>query len=194
MPVVRSRPSFSLPEALLSAYATNQEITDYLLEQLDDDAWRAEAPSGKGRTIAAIVAHMHNVRLMLLKMSKAKRVPPQLDRFKVTKAQARKGLQSSYEAMAELLSDALDEGGRVAGIHREVAGLYTQLVNHDAHHRGQICMQARLAGYPLSQDAQLGLWDWSRRAKAAVPATRPKKLARSKNGSRGRAVTEFVRG
>lgn len=177
MALMRARKPFSLTEGLLAAYATNQRITDYLLENLDEEAWRADPPGGKGRKIAAIAAHMHNVRLMLLKMAKAKRLPAQLDRFKVTRAEARKGLQASHDAMAELLASALEESeGRVpGGVHREAAGLFTQLVNHDAHHRGQICMQARLVGHPLTQEAHLGMWDWSKRAeertvKVAKPA------------------------
>lgn len=43
---------------------------------------------GKGRTIAAIVAHMHNVRVMWLKAVKAAEIPGQLDRSTVTPAQA----------------------------------------------------------------------------------------------------------
>ena len=179
MALLRARTPFSLTEGLLAAYATNQRITDYLLENLDEEAWRADPPGGKGRTIAAIVAHMHNVRLMLLKMAKAKRLPAQLDRFKVTKVQARKGLQASHDSMAELLASALEEGeGRVpGGVHREAAGLFTQLVNHEAHHRGQICTQARLVGHPLTQEAHLGMWDWSKRANERVMKAPPKERA-----------------
>ncbi len=190
MALMRARKPFSLTEGLLAAYATNQRITDYVLENLDEEAWRADPPGGKGRKIAAIAAHMHNVRLMLLKMAKAKRLPAQLDRFKVTRTEARKGLQASHDAMAELLASALEESeGRVpGGVHREAAGLFTQLVNHDAHHRGQICMQARLVGHPLTQEAHLGMWDWSKRAQEhPVKAAKPAVKAAVKAAPRSRA-------
>ena len=58
---------FVLADALLAAYATNDRINQYLLENLPNEAWRAEPPDGKGRTIADIVAHIHNVRVMWLK-------------------------------------------------------------------------------------------------------------------------------
>ena len=50
-----------LPEALLNAFSTNDRINHYLIGNLPPEAWNAKPADGKGRTIAAIVAHMHNV-------------------------------------------------------------------------------------------------------------------------------------
>jgi hypothetical protein len=47
------------PGALLNAFNINNRINRYLIENLPPDAWRAKPADGKGRTIAAIVAHMH---------------------------------------------------------------------------------------------------------------------------------------
>src|SRR5215211_5649945 len=68
-------PMLPLPEALLRAFDTNDRINQYLLESLSDAAWTAHPPGGKGRTIAAIAAHMHNVRVMWLKAAKWADVP-----------------------------------------------------------------------------------------------------------------------
>ena len=59
--------SANLPNALLNAFNTNNRINLYLIENLPAEAWNAKTPDGKGRTVAAIVAHMHNVRVMWLK-------------------------------------------------------------------------------------------------------------------------------
>jgi len=59
----------ALPQALLTAYDTNDRINQFMIENLSAEAWRAEPPQGKGRGIAAIVAHMHNVRVMWLKVA-----------------------------------------------------------------------------------------------------------------------------
>ncbi len=69
-------------EALLQAYATDNRTTEFLLEQIGDEAWRTKPPAG--RSIAAIVAHMHNVRVRWLKAARAETVPAQLDRHTVT--------------------------------------------------------------------------------------------------------------
>jgi uncharacterized damage-inducible protein DinB len=36
------------------------------------------------------------------------------------------------------------------------------MVAHEAHHRGQVCMQAHQLGHPLSEDVGSGLWSWER--------------------------------
>lgn len=76
----KSSAPLDLKQALLESYAVNQRIHQYLLENLPDPAWIAEPPNGKGRTIAAIAAHMHNVRLMwLATAAKEKPMPAKLD-------------------------------------------------------------------------------------------------------------------
>jgi len=156
--------SFSLSHALLNAFDTNDKINQYLLENLPAAAWRAEPPDGKGRTIAAIVAHMHNVRVMWLKAAaKETKIPEQLDRTKVTPTQASKGLEQSRSALAAVLKSALENGGRVKGFKPDVAGFFGYLIAHDAHHRGQICMLARQIGHPLPQKAMFGMWEWGTR-------------------------------
>lgn len=77
-----------IPVALLNAFNTNDRINHYLIDSLPPAAWKAKPMDGKGRTIAAIVAHMHNVRVMWLKAVKAAEIPGQLDRSTVTPAQA----------------------------------------------------------------------------------------------------------
>jgi uncharacterized damage-inducible protein DinB len=158
--------TFSLPAALLAAFDTNDRINQYLLENLPAAAWRAELPDGKGRTIAAIVAHIHNVRVMWLKAAaKGSKIPEQLDRHSVTGAQAAKALHQSREALAAVLKNALESDGRVKGFKPDAAGFFGYLVAHDAHHRGQICMLARQLGHPLPQKAMFGMWEWGTRSK-----------------------------
>src|SRR5271166_4360403 len=138
---------FVLSEALLSAFDTNDRINQYLLDSLPAEAWRAEPPGNKGRDVAGVVAHMHNVRVMWLKATKGKlKVPEQLDRFTVTPAQAKKALESSRAALRAVLQTALEGDGRIKGFRPEVAGFFAYLIAHDAHHRGQIAMLARQTG------------------------------------------------
>jgi uncharacterized damage-inducible protein DinB len=153
-----------LPTALLSAFDTNNRINLYLIESIAQEAWKAKPPDGKGRTISAIVAHMHNVRVMWLKVSaKGTEIPEQLDRATVTPTQARKALEESRQALSGLLSRALASDGRIKGFRPDVAGFLGYLISHDAHHRGQIAMLARQVGYPLPQKVTFGMWEWGSR-------------------------------
>ena len=139
---------FVLAEALLSAFDTNDRINQYLLDNLPAEAWRAEPPGKKGRDVAGVVAHMHNVRVMWLKATKGK-VPEQLDRFTVTPALAKRALESSRAALHEVLQQSLEGDGRIKGFRPDVAGFFGYLIAHDAHHRGQITMLARQSGYAI---------------------------------------------
>ena len=146
-----------LPEAL------HDRINHYMIDNLPQEAWTAKPPDGKGRIIAAIVAHMHNVRVMWLKASKAADIPEQLDRYAVTPEQAVRALEASRQALLAVMSSALETDGRVRGFRPDVAGFFGYLIAHDAHHRGQIAMLARQMGHPLPQKAMFGMWEWGSR-------------------------------
>lgn len=159
--------AFSLVQSLLLAFDTNDRINQYLLENLPAAAWRAEPPDGKGRSIAAIVAHMHNVRVMWLKAAaKESKIPEQLDRTNVTQPAAAKAFEQSRSALSAVLRAALEGDGHVKGFRPDAAGFFGYLIAHDAHHRGQICMLARQVGQPLPQKAMFGMWEWGTRGKA----------------------------
>lgn len=152
-----------IPVALLNAFNTNNRINQYLIDNLPPAAWKAKPVEGKGRTIAAIVAHMHNVRVMWLKAAKAEEIPAQLDRATVTSSQALRALEQSRLALSVVISGALESDGRVRSFRPDVAGFLAYLIAHDAHHRGQITMLARQLGHPLPQKAMFGMWEWGSR-------------------------------
>jgi uncharacterized damage-inducible protein DinB len=154
---------FDLTSAMLYAFDTNEKVNQFMLDQMPTDAWRSDPPTGKGRTIAAIVAHMHNVRVMWLKAAaKGSKIPGQLERDKVTIAGARKGLAESHAALRTLIEASLKSDGRIKGFKPDVGSFLGYLFAHDAHHRGQAMMLARQTGHPLPQSAQFGMWEWGK--------------------------------
>jgi uncharacterized damage-inducible protein DinB len=158
---------FDIKQSLLQSYAVNERITEYLLENLPDAVWNAEPPGGKGRTIAAITAHMHNVRHMwLVAAAKGKPLPDKLDRATVTKEEAMRVLAESAKCCARLLEQSLGHPeGKVKGFRPDIVGMFAYLISHDAHHRGQICALARELGYTLPKPATFGMWEWGTRWK-----------------------------
>jgi uncharacterized damage-inducible protein DinB len=154
----------SLPTALLNAFNTNNRINHYLIDHLPAAAWNASPPKGKGRTIQAIVAHMHNVRVMwLTSAAKGSKIPNQLDRAKVTAPQALRAMEQSREALSVVLGRAITADGHVKGFRPDAIGFLAYLIAHDAHHRGQIAMLARQVGHPLPQKVMFGMWEWNSR-------------------------------
>jgi uncharacterized damage-inducible protein DinB len=158
-----AKPSFEPINALLAAFATNQRINLYLIENIPDDAWRATPAGGKGRDIASIVAHIHSVRLMWLKAAaKDIDLPAKLE-GDFTKKDAAAALDASYQALHALIAASLRSDGRIKSFKPDVAGFLGYLFAHDAHHRGQIAMLARQVGHPLPQKAMFGMWEWGTR-------------------------------
>ena len=48
---------------------------------------------------------------------------------------------------------------------RRRPGTHGQAPVHDGHHRGQILLQARLLGHPITIDTMSGMWLWTARAR-----------------------------
>jgi uncharacterized damage-inducible protein DinB len=154
---------YDLKTSLIAAFATNNRINLYLIENLAPKAWLAKPPEGKGRTIAAIAAHMHNVRLMWLKASGIGELPAKLDES-ASAQEAMEALSHSHNALAGVLSQAL-EGGQVKSFKPDAGSFFAYLIAHDGHHRGQISSLARRLGYPLAPSIGFGMWEWGSRAK-----------------------------
>ena len=159
-------------QALLETYAVNDRMNQIVLEYLDPGAWRAKPPGGKGRTIAAIFAHVHNIRRKWLRLSAPHlKLPAPLDRARCTPQQTRAALAESAARCSDMLAQALaGRGGRVRSFLRDGwarpwpvgAAMFTYMVSHDAHHRGQVCMLAHQLGLPLPVQAAAGIWNWER--------------------------------
>jgi uncharacterized damage-inducible protein DinB len=164
----KTRKPIALGEALVQSLAVNERINQYLLENLDDEAWRADPPGGKGRTVAAIVAHVHNVRHMWLSAAATNTgivLPEKVDRSVLTKAQAGKALAKSHAALSALVRQSIEGDGRIRDFRPDVVNFVGYVIAHEAHHRGQVTMLARQVGHPLPQKAGFGMWEWGSRWK-----------------------------
>jgi uncharacterized damage-inducible protein DinB len=154
---------FDIRQSLISAFATNNRIDCYLIENLAAEARAAKPPEGKGRTIAAIAIHIHNVRLMWLKAGGVAKLPVKLEENASAK-DTLQALDESHQAMAKVLEGALDSG-QVKRFKPDAPSFFAYLIAHDAHHRGQIASLARRLGHPIPQSVGFGMWEWGSRAK-----------------------------
>ncbi len=159
-------------QTLVESYAVNERMNQIVLDNLDPAAWHAKLPDSKGRTIAAIFAHVHNIRRKWLRLSAPHlTLPAPLDRASCTQKQARAALAESAALCSEMLADALNRTERRVETFRRdgwakpwPAGvaMVAYMISHDAHHRGQVCMLAHQLGFPLPTKAAYGMWVWER--------------------------------
>jgi uncharacterized damage-inducible protein DinB len=159
-------------QVLVESYAVNERMNQIVLEHLDPAAWRAKLPGSNGRTIAAIFAHVHNVRRKWLRLSAPHlKLPAPLDHVRCTQKQARSALAESAARCSEMIADAFSgPQSRVEIFHRDGwarpwppgASMVVYMISHDAHHRGQVCMLAHQLGFPLPMKCISGIWGWEK--------------------------------
>lgn len=157
-------------QVLIESFAVNERMNQILLERLDPRLWRAKPPGGKGRTIAAIFAHVHNIRRKWLRLSAPHlRLPRELDRTRCTMKQTSDALAESGRCCEEMLRAALLSGSikefRRDGWARAWppgAAMVVYMIAHETHHRGQMCMLAHQLGAPLPAKVGGGLWNWEK--------------------------------
>jgi uncharacterized damage-inducible protein DinB len=161
-------------DAALRAFATHERINQYLIENLAPEVWPLGAQAGKGRSVQAIVAHMHNVRLMWLKaiLPKGSTIPEQLDKDSCTREQSQAALAASYEALVPVLREGL-QSGKVKGFSPDAISFLLYLVSHESHHRGQIASMAKRLGHPVPKSVEFGMWEWGSRAKEISAGGKP---------------------
>lgn len=148
---------------LLEAFVLNGRATEYLVSVLPDRVWRVAPPAGRGRTIAAIVVHIQSVRRMFARMGGARQGLPSLDRNRAARADAIRALRQSTDILVAQFEEAIrSRRVRVKGMPRRVVNMLLYLVEHDAHHRGQIVMLAKDLGHEFRSQDTMRLWGWKR--------------------------------
>lgn len=115
----------------------------------------------KGRSIAEIFAHLHNVRIDWLKSGDPSLVGGLVKLEK--SALSRQGLGQAHAdsglAVAKLIAEGL-ETGRIRGFKPHPTAFAGYMIAHDAYHRGEIGMVATSLGFPLDSKNSFGMWEW----------------------------------
>ncbi len=157
--------------AAAQIFAVNDRLNHMLIERLDPAAWKAKPP-GKVRCVAAIFAHVHNVRCKWIRLTAPHLNIPSLIKHKhCTPRQASAALVLSGARCAEMLAEALaGNGGRVEKFLRDGWArpwqvgpeMLCYMISHEAHHRGQVCMLAHQLGFPLPNKVTSEMWNWEK--------------------------------
>ncbi|MEK6285286.1 MAG: DinB family protein [Acidobacteriota bacterium] len=151
-----------LENQIVDTWNINNRINLYLLEAIPADAL-SDISASKGRTVAEQVAHLHNVRLMWLKVS-GPDLMEGLEKIEKEAAADKKllarRLKESGQAMEALLKKAIENGGKVKGFKPHVTAFLGYVIAHESHHRGQIALSLKQSGHPLDKKVGYGIWEW----------------------------------
>ena len=150
-------------DQLIETGQINNRIDLYLLDAISEE-YLADTLASKGRDVGKQFAHIHNVRLMWLKVA-----APDLNEKQtklddnITKDFLKTRLTESGLATEELIARAVDNGGKVKGFKPQVTAFLGYLLAHDAHHRSQIIIALKQSGHKIDQKFGYGIWEWSSR-------------------------------
>jgi len=150
---------------LYKTWEINQRINLYLLDSIAEEALRDTLVS-KGRSAGEQFAHIHNVRLMWLKVALPEALKG-LEKIEKEKAHSKKQLERSLaasgEAITKLLKHGVENDGKVKGLKPNVVAFLGYLIAHDAHHRSQIIIALKQSGHKVDQKIAYGIWEWGTR-------------------------------
>ncbi|HEY7021120.1 MAG TPA: DinB family protein [Ktedonobacterales bacterium] len=152
-----------LADQLVETWAIHCRIVLYVLDAISAEALTGVGATGKGRSVGAQFAHLHNVRLMWLKSASPallNSLAPIEAANTTDKDALRSALDASAAAIGALLRQALESNGRIKGFKPHAAAFVGYLIAHESFHLGDICVVLTQSGHPLDKKVAYGMWEW----------------------------------
>jgi uncharacterized damage-inducible protein DinB len=141
-------------QTVKEAWLANEKVNKVLLEHLTPDMLQAQTPGG-GYTVAQHLAHMTRTKKYFgMKLSEALKVLPDLhdkttDKVETNLAHIKDVMRLTSQRILETSEAANDKGNLP---QTSIEAYLIHMMIHDGHHRGQILLALKTAGYPLPNE------------------------------------------
>lgn len=146
---------------LLETWEISHRMNEFLLMGIKEEHFD-DVPASKGRTVGEQFAHIHNVRLMWVKVA-APELLATVQKIEKDKPITKKIILDGFEKSTRTISSILAKGfetGKVKGFKPHAEAFLGYLIAHEAHHRGQIILALKENGHLPDKKILYGLWEW----------------------------------
>jgi uncharacterized damage-inducible protein DinB len=145
---------------LVETWQIHNRIILYLLDGIQPEGL-TDAAAPRLRTVADHFAHIHNVRLMWLKVA----APDLMAGIeKVEKAADSAHLRSSLEASGRAIEELLGQSdGKIKGFKPHASAFVGYLISHEGYHSGKVDLILRMNGHAVDDKVHYGMWEWGSR-------------------------------
>jgi len=156
-------------EEIVEAWRTNNRINLFLIDEISAAGMKCTLSKRGGREVARQFAHLHDVRIYQLE-KRARDLSEGLASFQSkgakavvpSKAQLRKALKASGEAVEHFLGDLVDGAPKRRSFKKGIFTTLAYFVAHESHHRGSILLTLKECGHAPTQDTRYAIWSWDR--------------------------------
>jgi uncharacterized damage-inducible protein DinB len=152
----------TLVDQALETWRTNAEVTRRLLRAVPLRGLAAAPLNSRGRNVARVFAHLHQVRhgwLLLHGRARVASVPRFKPHAQPSRRELLAALRASDRAMERFLRDLLERRVKLRFFRDNPLRYLAYFVAHDSHHRGQIALALKQLGMKLPQRVALNdLW------------------------------------
>ncbi|QKJ29808.1 hypothetical protein HQ865_08575 [Mucilaginibacter mali] len=146
---------------LTETWQIHNRINLYLLDAIDE-AHLKDVSTSKGRNVGEQFAHIHNVRLMWLKVADPGLLEGlnKIEKEGITKELLTTELKASGFAVEQLFEKS---GDKIKGFKPNATAFLGYLISHESHHRGQVMLCLKQSGHAVDKKIQFGIWEWGTR-------------------------------
>ena len=154
-----------LKAQVLETRAINHRTNLLLLDHLDEESLTYSTNARGGGSVGHQLAHLYNIRFWRMERINKAIVAD----YSTIKAKDPKTIEflwerhtASYGWIAEALAQALEHGTQLKSFKRGVVPFLGYIINHEAHHRGNILLTLKRSGFSLPNALKYGIWEWNR--------------------------------
>ena len=146
---------------LIETWEINQKMNQLLIEGIKEEYF-PDRSVAKGRSVEEQLTHIHNVRLMWIKVAAPELLESQ-KKFEKEENITKQSLVDELKKSSKAITSILESGfatGKVKGFKPHPEAFLGYMIAHEAHHRGQIIMVLKENGHLPDKKTLYGLWEW----------------------------------